>query len=370
MWDLYLLGRFLLGGIVAVLFARLLGMALPGALVVAVGYILSGHFMLYSNNHWLEVYLVLPLVLYGVELIIQHARPSAAALLAAAVGFNLLAGMPEPSFLTILLAGGYATYRLAVSALEDRNVWFAARRGALLSAGFIAGFALAAANLLPFAEYVANSHNIHTADQQLGLGFDSPRLSISLLVPFFNGSPLDNLEHTGWSGVRNYVGVVLPFLAVIGLWHKSLMKQAGWFFLGAALLALAKTYGVPGVNELGRLPLANLTIFSAWIAPVAAFSIALLAGIGVDRIHWGSFTTRPLHLAGVVMISVLIALLLYNWATLNDLGAPERSWVGLAFALVLGVWGLLWLGGRRYRGDYAVCPDGDSLGCHHQFARR
>ena len=39
MWDLYLLGRFLLGGIVAVLFARVLGMALPGALVTAVGYL-------------------------------------------------------------------------------------------------------------------------------------------------------------------------------------------------------------------------------------------------------------------------------------------------------------------------------------------
>jgi hypothetical protein len=48
----------------------------------------------------------------------------------------------------------------------------------------------------------------------------------------------------------------------------------------------------------------------------------------------------------VVTVSVLIGLLLHNWETLDDLGLRERSWVGLAFALVFGVWGLLWLGER------------------------
>jgi len=353
MWDLYLLGRFLLGGIVALLFARVLGMALPGALVVAVGYILSGHFMLYSNNHWLEVYLVLPLILCGVEVIVRSARPWGAALLAAAVALNLLAGMPEPSLLALSFAGGYAAYRLALSTTEARNVGFGLRRAALLSAGFIGGFALAAPNLLPFAEYVANSYNLHTAERQIGLGFDSPRLAISLLVPFFNGTPWDNSQHTGWSGVRNWVGVVLPFLAVVGLGHRSLMKQAGWWFLGAALLALTKTYGVPGINELGRLPLANITIFVTWIAPVAAFSVALLAGIGVDRIYRGEASTFSLHFAGVVIVGVLTLLLLYNWDTLSDLGSREILWLSLSFALVIGVWGLIFLG-RWFTGSWSV----------------
>ncbi|MCH7999944.1 MAG: hypothetical protein IIA91_10750, partial [Chloroflexi bacterium] len=144
MWDLYLLGRFLLGGLAAFLFARRLGMVAPAGLVTGAGYILSGYFMLYSNDHWLDVYLVLPLVLYAVEIIIRHGRASGVALLAAAVAFSLLAGMPESSMLTLLLAGGYAAYRLASSALEEGDPRAAARRGLLLSMGFVAGFALAA----------------------------------------------------------------------------------------------------------------------------------------------------------------------------------------------------------------------------------
>ncbi len=350
MWDLYLLGRFLLGGLAAFLFARRVGMAAPAGLVTGAGYILSGHFLLYSNNHWLDVYFVLPLVLYGVETIIRHGRASGVALLAAAVAFNLLAGMPEPSMFTLLLAGGYAAYRLASSTLEEGDPRATARRGLLLSIGFVSGFALAAPVLLPFWEYIRNASTLHTPEAQLGLGFDPPRFSISLLVPFFNGDPLDNLTGTGWSGVRNYVGVVLPFLAILGLWHRRLGRRAGWFFLAAALLALGKTYGVPGINDLGRLPLANITAFPQWISPVIAFCLAFLAGVGADRVFRGERLGWSLHLAGALVVAALVLLLLYNRDTLDILSRQERLWIGLAFGLVVAVWALLWLGGRFGRG--------------------
>ena len=346
MWDLYLLGRFLLGGLAAFLFARRLGMVVPAGLVTAAGYILSGNFMLYSNNHWLDVYLVLPLVLYAVEVTVRHGRASGVALLAAVVAFSLLAGMPESAMLTLLLAGGYGVYRLVFSTLKDGDPGAAARRGLLLSMGFVGGFALAAPVLLPFWEYVRYSFSSHTPDAQYGLRFDPPRLSISLLVPFFNGDPLINLQGTGWSGVRNYVGVVMPFLAILGLWHRSLARRAGWFFLAMAILALAKIYGVPGINDLGRLPLANLTGFALWIAPVSAFCVAFLAGAGADRVFRGENLGWTLHLTGAFIVAVLVFLLLYNLDTLDDLGQKERLWVLVAFGLVAAVWALLWLGGR------------------------
>ena len=345
-WDLYLLGRFLLGGLLAFLFARQMGMVLPAGLVTAVGYTFSGYFMIYSNNHWLEVYLVLPLVLYGVETIVRHGRAGGAVLLATAVAFNLLAGMPEPSFLTLLLAGGYAAYRLAFSALEGAGRRATAQRGLLLSAGFVAGFALAAPVLLPFWEYVRNAYTAHTPGSNFGLGFDSPRLSISLLIPFFSGDPLNSVDGTGWSGIRNYVGVVLPFLAILGLWHRPLARRAGWFFLAAALLALAKTYGVPGINDLGRLPIADLTGFPPWIAPVPAFCLAFLAGAGADRVFRGESLGSSLHLAAAVVVAAILFLLVLNRDILDTLPRPERLWTGLAFGLVLAVWALLRWGGR------------------------
>lgn len=347
MWDLYLLGRFLLGGLVAFLFARRMGMVTAAGLVTAVGYILSGHFLLYSNNWWLEVYFSLPLVLYGVESVVRHGRAGGAVLLAAAVAFNLFAGMPEPSMLTLLLAGGYAAYRLAGSMVDKVDLKVVARRGLLLSTGFIAGFALAAPVLLPFWEYVSNAFTPHTPEAQLGLAFDSPRFSISLLVPFFDAPPVDFLRETGWwSGIRSYVGVILPFLAILGLWHRPLGRRAGWFFMAAALLALGKTYGVPGINDLGRLPLANLTAFPQWIAPVIAFCLAFLAGVGADRIFREENLGWSLHLAAALVLAALVSLLLYNQDILDTLSRQEWLWIGLAFGLLLGAWALLWLGRR------------------------
>ena len=347
MWDLYLLGRFLLGGLVTFLFARRMGMVTPASLVTAVGYILSGHFLIYSNNWYAEVYFSLPLVLYGVELVVRHGRAGGAVLLAAAVAFNLFAGMPEPSMLTLLLAGGYAAYRLAGSMVDKVDLKVVARRALLLSTGFIAGFALAAPVLLPFWEYVNNAFTPHTPEAQIGLGFDSPRFSISWLVPFFNGPPIDNLRETGWwSGIRGPVGVVLPFLAILGLWHRPLARRAGWFFMAAALLALAKTYGVPGINDLGRLPLARLTGFPIWISPVIAFCLAFLAGVGADRVFRGERLGWSLHVAGATVAAALALVLYYNRDVLDSLTGEGRLWIGLAFGLLLGVWSLLWLGKR------------------------
>lgn len=338
-WDIYLLGRFLLGAAATYLFARSLGLGLAGALTMPLAFVLSGHFMLYSNNHWLDVYLSIPFILYGVELVFREARASSAIVLALGVALNLLAGMPESSFLCLLCVGGYAAYKLGFSAFEHRDGAEAMRRFVVLAVGFAAGFALAAPLLLPFAEYVNNSHSIHTPAHQLGLGHDPPNFVITLLVPHFNGSATG----VAWWGLRNYFGLVVTFLAVLGLWHRTLGPRVAYYFLAVALLGITKTYGVEGINELGRLPLANLVSFAIWLSPIIAFCVAVAAGVGADRVEREEKLGWSLHIAVAAVVVIALYSLYLNRDSLSNLPGSSIKWLQVGFGLVLATWGLLWV---------------------------
>src|SRR5439155_23999335 len=90
-----------------------------------------------------------------------------------------------------------------------------------------------------------------------------------------------------------FVGATVLLLALVGVLSlgRGLPGTVGRFALGAALLVGAKLFGVPGFNELGRLPLLNLTTILTFAAPLLAFSLVLLAGLA-----W--------HAASVAQVSV------------------------------------------------------------------
>src|SRR3970282_663462 len=98
---------------------------------------------------------------------------------------------------------------------------------------------------------------------------------ISLFVPYFNGTPTSHFDDTGWTALRNYnyVGVAVPALAFIGIGNRRLMATGGWFFADAALILVAKTYGVAIVNPVGHLPVLSAVDFAVYFAPAVAFSL-------------------------------------------------------------------------------------------------
>jgi hypothetical protein len=232
-WDVYLVGRFLVGGLVAFAFAWSLGLSFPASLTLSVGYILSGFFIVDSDSAILDVYFMFPLILLGVELVLSRRRLWCVLIVALGVAFDLNGGLPEASFLTILAAFGYSLYRLAVSVFEAGKVRAATRPAIMICAGFAAGSALAAPWLLPFLEYLPNAFSVHTASAGLGLGWVAPRWALALLVPYIDGPPLMPIHPTQFFLARNYFGFVPVFLAILGLWHRPLSRRAGWFFWGS-----------------------------------------------------------------------------------------------------------------------------------------
>jgi hypothetical protein len=330
-WNLYLGGRFLLAGLFILLYARELRLSLPAQLVSTLGYLLTGFFILGSNNPFLDVYFSLPLVLLAIELVLRKTTAWCAALLAATVAVNLLSGLPEASFVTLLFSGGYALYRFVIEYLVSGRSRVAVRPAVLLVVGFSTGFALAAPFLVPFLEYLSRASTIHTSDALLGFGALRLRWALSLLVPYVNGRPLaPSQPGTEFFVARNYIGVVLPILAVLGLWHRPLARRVGWYFLAAAAIAIAKTYGMPGINDLGRLPIARLTIFYIWSAPAVSFCVAILAGMGTDRIYRGEQIGSSLVVAVAALVGLALPLLYLNLDVIAQVLQLQFIWFEVA----------------------------------------
>ncbi len=352
-WDIYYILRAVGGVIVAYLFARALGMRVPAAVFLAIGYVFSGHFLLFGNAHWVEIYLLLPGILLGTELIGAGRLRIGFAVTAVSIALALLAGMPEAALLVLLAAAAYGVYRLAAVALSERAWLPALRCAVVLAAAWLVGMAIAAPMLLTLAEFVPVSFSTHPPDRGLGLATAPIGDLVYLGLPYLNGEPVKPLTGAGVLNVHNYLGATVLVLAAYALFSARSRHFPGlaMFALLAVLLLLAKTYGAPVVNELGRLPGLNVTWFPRWSAPITGFGLILLAAVGVHRLT--AEPARPLAAAAALAAFVAFALagVHNNQASLEEASrAHLLGTLGLAALFAAATCGVLlvrrWVAGN------------------------
>jgi hypothetical protein len=426
-WDGYYLLRMLLALGLTFVFVRRAGLCTLAAVTAAVAYVFSGFMLVLGNNHFLEVYLLLPGLLWGTELMLSG-RPRAGLLVTATmVAMSTLAGMPESTLLTFIYGASYGAYRWLVGVLTaDRPPLTAGRRadgetgrrgheeneaggaaasvsgapahpphsgalasnrstftpsphpsllpsessavggrrsvvgsGVLLVLAWLIGLGLAGPLIFPLDEYLRESFHIHTPDIKLGLAYQ-PLAKLALLgIPYLHGLPARPIVEGPPPGVIAYVGAVPLVLAGLGALSVRLRGVAplGVFALGSLLLWSAKIFGVPGINEVGRLPILELTLVKDWGLPMPALSAALLAGVGVHAIIRAK--PHPWALLGTLGLfaSYLAASASLNWPLLQQVSQQHvLSTLGLAVALGLLAWGLL-VARHRVPGDVlgALC---------------
>lgn len=333
-WDAYDLARTLLGALAAYEFARSIGLVQTARFFLAISYIFSGHFILFSNNVWIEAYYLLPILLLATEILIAgHARV-AFGITVASVASVILVGMPEVALFVALGAGSYAAYRLLLGA-EHPLGW----RKRLSSLGltvsaWILGLGLAAPLLLPFVEYLVNASLSRSGRDAFGISHADPRDLFIWIAPYLQGYPVQTLDH--W-GVGAYVGSTVLILATIGAlpFRSPVYRRVSPFAMALAALLLAKTYGLPLVNEVGRLPIFDNVVSQKWSAPVTAFCLALLAAVGVHRLvvdppRRRTILTLLVAFAAVAMLVVGIS----SPGTLASAIAGHAGWL----ALMIGCW--------------------------------
>jgi hypothetical protein len=291
-YNLFIVGRLLLGGLLAFLFACQFLSALP-SVVAAVTFMMSGYFIIYLNMPHLSVEVLTPGILLTFEILARRNSWAAASGAAAMILLANTGGMPESLFLILAFGSLYLVCRVLFTAeLRAQALALAVK----FAVAVILGFALSALLLLPFLEFAQLGYDVHQPSNvggvKAGIGHDADyHRTIQYLLPLIFGPVLGSIceNFRGWSGLRGYWGIVPFYLTIVAVLAAVLRERLADFrsqrfltaFFGSTLLLmLLKRYGSPLINWIGELPLSEMVVYPKYQEPLIALCVAMLAGVG------------------------------------------------------------------------------------------
>lgn len=365
--------------------ARELGLGATAQAVSGLAFGLSGY--LVARAHFLSMNAAaawLPWILWAAyRLATRPDQRREAFRLALLAALLLLAGHAQLAWYTLLLAGAWAVFWAAV---ELRGSVPGGGRQFVRVLGWFAlamllGVALAAIQLLPTAELLAQSSRAGGADYDFVMTYSFwPWRLTGWLAPGLFGSPATG-DYWGYGNFWEdavYVGLLPFLLALRGLFARRKLASGRFsglvvFLGGVTLLALLLALGqnTPVFPFLYRhVPTFDLFQAPARFSIWAVFALALLAGLGAEA--WPAFSaqTRSRQERGIVVaLGIVLAagaarvwlpgleptfLRATAWAGVLGLGAAALArwvprgaarfpwWVGglAAVDLVIAGWGL------------------------------
>lgn len=317
--DVSVLGMLLAGMLAAFCFARVAGLRRPAGVLLAIGFGLNGFFIIGSNNEFCRAYAYIPILLLLVELSVRRARATWLVLTAVATALLVYAGMPEITFLVLLVVGVYGAWRVAVGPRARLRIWTALLTGLAL----VVGLLLAAPLLVPAAEYVALSFNTHSGGGAASLTL--PKWALSYMaVPFWAGTPLASPV-----GVKGWVGVGVCALAVFGGFAPTRARRHLYVPFALVFLFVAgRAYGVLPLHWVSSLPVFDAIIFDRWGQVVVAFSLVVMAAVGVDALARGALSRQRLILSSAaVLVGAVIGAVVIE-AAARRTGVQWVGWQG------------------------------------------
>ncbi|MHB8536613.1 MAG: YfhO family protein [Candidatus Dormibacteria bacterium] len=288
-WDVWLLTRLLMAGLCCTALARYLGLRLVPATFAGLAYMMSGVFQMRTTTVQTGVMAVLPLLILGAESCIRHPSWRSSGLLALAVAATILFGMPEEDFLCLAMCAVYFVVRFACEWIHGRRppklrVAYAALGGGLV--GVLGGLP----QLLPFLEYVGQGSTTHGAGSRQALVTEDARQLLRLVAPHWTSSgPV--YEYTlGYAPFDNWFGVGTIFLAILGVFTRTLPRGVRALMVATAIAVEAKAVGFPDwLNQLvGNAPIISQISLWAYSGVLVSLAVALLAGAGLQRIQLGA----------------------------------------------------------------------------------
>ena len=297
-WDILIFARLFFAGLFTFWFMRRLGFKDPPALCAAIVFMLSGPMILLQ--YWTaNVDLLAPLLLLTLDQLIKETTPRSMAFTALAVSLTLFAGHPEHVFL--VNAYGVAFFLFRIFSFQPK-----AKRVKIFSSltfSYLLGAGLAAIVLFPFLRNsLTEFWNGHPDGTGLLMEEQRDRALTLALPHFFQKENLTyNFTFAGWWG--GYLGTLPLAFAFLSLFKKR-DNGLNYFFAALAFIIIAKEYGLAVINGLGSLPLFNVCRYAIHTPPLAAFTVAVLCGMGVQTVLDG----KKLFFKGLIFSAGLTAI--------------------------------------------------------------
>ncbi|HEY6943233.1 YfhO family protein [Dokdonella sp.] len=331
-------------------FARLVSGSSIGGIVAGLVYS-GGGFMTAHLGHLSIIHAAawVPLTLWGIEALARRRSWAPVPAVACGVALSFLGGHPQVWVYGLLLAGAYAAWRSIT--LRERfgrpDPHFLLR----CAVGVATGVAIAAVQLLPFAEFTAlaargewtyaNYISFSLPTLQLFMGV-FPSLFGNVLGGYAPGFGAPSLTELSF-----YAGASSLVLAALAAWAPATRRHA-WFWLAMAVLAV--TYMTADATPVGRLGFHVPVLRSFRCLGRAGFvyilAIAVLAAHAIGALQRGEIVGRRLRAALLVATaSVLVVLgVLYGaYASIVAMAAAKHVaipsflhnkavWVPIVFA--------------------------------------
>ena len=269
----------------------------------------------------------LPLLLFGIERAREQQHgPASIPIIGLATSGTILAGFPEPAYISALPVLAWGLYRMTSAQERWKMAWRAA-------AGVVLGLLVAAPLLLAFVDYMrqSDSWGVHNLGEK-----SLPAAAFSAaFMPYVYGLPGTILHSIPlsqiWANIGGYTGVLIALLAIVGLTSKSAHRGLKVLLLAWILVAFAKTFGVrPVMALMNPIPLMRQTAFFRYAPPSWELALIILASFGLDDflIHTPRKQKPFMIVLGLLAISVALA-----WPQRAFWERP-RAFVPIAFLLL------------------------------------
>ena len=378
------LGQLWVAGIFTMMLARALGMSWGGTALAGTAVITAPHFGLYlTQRHMLGAAMWWPLALWGVECLRRSfCKDGTAGYQIAASQIRMFGfcgtvlgiwGLVTGGNPSVTLVGGvalfiYSLVRIPIRAgLRPVLVW----TGWLGLAG-VSAILLAAPAWMNFFPWLAASYNrkmdpIFLAAGNAGRVVFAPRHVATMLLPYIYGPPMEYpygpLSRWLWSSFGGWYPAITVFLSLVGVVQASARKHTPLLVLGfLTLAAIARSYGAPGTDWVGTLPLWRDVIFPRYVAFIPVYGFALLAGYGFETCRCGRILSGRGQFARIVRRRAVVggfwalSMTLLLWLAFKNLPSASSwsaaaitqwknfSWLAL-FWTIAPVFAFLWVMG-------------------------
>ncbi len=279
--------KIFLAGLFMGIFLRGLGMGAAPCVIGSVSFALCGFMTSWLGYAHTNAAMFFPLLMHAARRLAAHPGPGPFLLLAGASAAQLLGGHPETSLHIMGAACLYFLWNLRVSPAPGRAA-------GLFVGSMLLGLAMAAVQVLPFAEYLSGSAALAHRQALPGMDPELPAEALmGLLSPRHFGVPWD-FSYRGpaaFQAVAAYAGTGVLLLALLSVrWGEGVR-----FFQTLAILSGIIVYGPAWVRSALRpLPVVGISSHNRLLL-VISFCLAVLAAAVLHKI---SVAPRPRERAG------------------------------------------------------------------------
>ncbi len=307
-WDLTLVSRIVLAGVLAYLLALSFHFSVLASLFTGIAFSLTGYFVLYVNMHHLSVEVLLPGFLLALKTFMGKPSRTKGLLLSLTTWLIWVGGNPEATILILVTGILFFILLKGESNVSPLRTMFHVLCGTLLAFPFI----------LPGLEHLL--HGQHHHGGATGMDHFRPWTVAGLFLPRFymDGKDLPITYSPPWIGTS----VILLAFGYLVFERKKNEPFPGKVLLATASVFLLKVFGMPLLNETGRLPGLSLILFHKYFFPDIVILLSLVGGKTIDSIKEAGGEAQKKAFWGIIPGVGVLLLIVLNRAIYNKLHLP------------------------------------------------